>query len=86
MPAMDTAPPAADFVQLMAKPVWSFGDLCAVAGVPQSTLDLLLEESPMDGVFLLGRRRRVFREDAVAWLEAMRDRHRWTPRRNNRKP
>lgn len=69
--------------QVATKPIWSILDLSIVLEVPTSTLNQVIAENPAP-FFLLGRRKVIFREDALQWLREVADRNPWQPRRNNR--
>ncbi|GAA6143678.1 hypothetical protein [Hydrogenophaga sp. 5NK40-0174] len=68
----------------LAKPAWSFEELCVVLGLPESTVEQLARQDPRPPFFLLGRRRYILQADALDWLQDMRNAHPWYPRRNNR--
>ena len=68
--------------QIATKPVWSLADLSLVTDVPTSTLNEVIRDNPAP-FFLLGRRKVIFREDALAWLREVADRNPWQPRKNN---
>ena len=68
--------------QVSTKPLWSVIDLSIVLDCPTSTLNQVIAENPAP-FFLLGRRKVIFREDALKWLREVADRNPWTPRRNN---
>ncbi len=71
--------------QLQTKPVWSLNDLSDTLNVPVSTLNEVVRDNPAP-FFLLGRRKVMFREDALQWLREVAARNPWTPRTNNRTP
>lgn len=77
--------PRITYSDLAHKPVWSFADLCLATDTPLSTLNAIVEETPIDGAFLMGRRRRVTREDALSWIESLRKKYPWVPRKNVRR-
>lgn len=68
--------------QVTSKPIWSLLDLSIILDVPTSTLNEVVKDNPAP-FFLLGRRKVIFREDALAWLREVADRNPWTPRKNN---
>ena len=72
--------------ELAAKPIWTFGDLGNIVDVPTSTLNQVIADNPDTPApfFLLGRRKVIFREDALKWLRDIADRNPWQPRRNNK--
>ncbi|NWF46924.1 helix-turn-helix domain-containing protein [Hydrogenophaga sp. D2P1] len=74
-----------DLATTLAKPAWSFEELCVVLGLPDSTVELIAREQPAPPFFMLGRRRYILRTDALDWLEERRNAHPWVPRKNNRK-
>lgn len=69
--------------QIQTKPIWSVIDLSIICDCPTSTLNQVIAENPAP-FFLLGRRKVIFREDALKWLREVADRNPWQPRRNNR--
>jgi len=81
-------PPIAQHVmieQISVKPIWSLVDLSIVTGTPVSTLNEVVKANPAP-FFLLGRRKVMFREDALAWLREVAARNPWSPRTNNQQP
>lgn len=77
---MTTTPKS--FVELRAKPVWSFDEFLHLVGLPDSTAELVLADTPAK-FFTMGRRRFILQNDALAWLELMAKRHPYTKRRNS---
>jgi hypothetical protein len=70
--------------ELKAMAIWDLNAMAAYLQLPQSTLQMLLEEHPCDDLFLMGRRRFIRQEDALAWVDMVAARNPYTPRRNNR--
>ena len=70
--------------ELRAMAVWDFIAWAAYLQLPSSTLAKLLEENPCDDIFLMGRRRYIKQEDALAWVDLIAARNPYIPRRNNR--
>lgn len=54
-----------DLAATLAKPAWSFEELCVVLGLPDSTVEVIAREQPAPPFFLLGRRRYILRADAL---------------------
>lgn len=82
---LETIPPFVHHVRIeevTAKPIWTLSDLTVVTDVPMSTLNQVIAENPAP-FFLLGRRKVIFREDALQWLREVAKRNPWQPRRNN---
>lgn len=69
--------------QVATKPIWTMLDLSIILDVPTSTLNQVIAENPAP-FFMLGRRKAIFREDALNWLREVADRNPWTPRTNNK--
>ena len=70
------------YVELRAKPVWSFDEFLHLVGLPDSTAEVVLAETPVK-FFTMGRRRFILQSDALSWLELMAKRHPYTKRRNS---
>lgn len=68
--------------EVQTKPIWSLLDMTLVLDIPTSTLNQVIEQNPAP-FFLLGRRKAIFREDALKWLREVAERNPWHPRRNN---
>lgn len=71
--------------EINSKPVWSLIDLNLLLDIPVSTLNEIVRDNPAP-FFLLGRRKVIFREDALTWLREVADRNPWSPRTNTRTP
>lgn len=58
------------FFELSHKPAWSFAEFSAMAGVPVSSMQQILDvhEAPL---FKIGRRLFILREDAIEWIQEM---------------
>ena len=69
--------------QISTKPIWTLTDLSIVTETPVSTLNEVIKANPAP-FFLLGRRKVIFREDALEWLREVATRNPWSPRTNNR--
>lgn len=65
-------------------PAWPIETLADVLQLPMSTLEELIQrgEGP-EGLFLLGRRRYILKEDAFAWLKSQKAMRPYVKRRNN---
>ncbi len=70
-------------VELNAKPAWDLSELSYMTSLPMSTLLQLLDRIPAR-MFLMGRRKYIFREDAVAWIEDVARNNPYSRRQNRR--
>lgn len=78
----NTLPPA----QLMAKPALAWAEFWqGILGLPESTAEELTRSPDAPKFFLIGRRRYIRQQDAVAWINRMAEAKPYFPRRNNRK-
>jgi len=68
--------------QVTTKPIWSLIDISLILDTPVSTLNEIIKANPAP-FFLIGRRKMIFREDALVWLREVAERNPWTPRSNN---
>lgn len=71
--------------EVLARPVWSFDDLCLVSGIARSTLEMAIQEHPVPGMFTIGRKRHVLADNAMAWLKSLEKAAAYVPRRNNQR-
>lgn len=60
---------AARINEIKARPVWDFADICTVFNIAPSTLEVMIREIPMAGLFTIGRRRHITQQAAHEWLE-----------------
>lgn len=74
-----------DLHAINIKPILSFQEVAALLDVPLSTLMAVMDQVPMEGAFLIGRRRKVRRSDLDEWIEQLKETFPFTPRVNNRR-
>lgn len=74
-----------DIQALNSKPILGFSEVAALLDVPLSTLLQVMDTVPMEGAFLIGRRRKVARQDLDLWIEQLKETFPFTPRVNNRR-
>lgn len=77
--------PSVDATQILAKPAFSFDEFwLGILGVPGSTAEEISKGPDAPKFFLIGRRRYIRQQDALAWIDHMADAKPYYPRRNNR--
>lgn len=82
MSEMTTLPPS----ELMAKPALYWPEFWqGVLGIADSTAEEIAKGPNAPKFFLIGRRRYIRQQDALAWINRMADAKPYFPRRNNRK-
>lgn len=64
--------------------LWGLDDITAATGIPLSTLRIEMEQHPLKGAFILGRRVCVLPADVHAWLEQLKEKNAYIPRKNNK--
>lgn len=63
------------------RPVWDFADCAAMFNLPLATFEMMVRETPMEGMFLMGRKRCAKPEDALAWLDHISGKFPYVPRK-----
>lgn len=72
--------------EILAKPAMTWSEFWLdLLGLPETTAEQLTREAGAPPFFLLGRRRYIRRDDAIAWIDAKAESDPYVPRRNNRK-
>ncbi len=70
---------------LMAKPAFSWSEFWqGLLGMPDSTAEEIVRTADAPSFFLIGRRRFIRKDDAIAWIDRMAVARPYIPRRNNR--
>ena len=72
--------------EIKARPVWDLADVATVFNIAPSTLEVMIREIPMQGLFTIGRRRHVMQDAAHECLEEVaRQRSQIKPKMYNRR-
>jgi hypothetical protein len=70
--------------QLMAKPALEFFEFWkGLLNLPESTAEEITRSGEGPKFFLIGRRRYIRQQDALAWIDQMAEAKPYFPRRNN---